>query len=163
MLIREFQSADALALHAVFHSSVHTLGAACYSAAQLEAWAPASFNVHAWSAKMCALRPFLAVQAERVLGYGDLGAGGYIDHLFVAGDAARRGIGSALLRHIAACAQERGITALTADVSLCAQAFFAQHGFELIERRTVVLHGVALANARMRRAAVAAAYSTSSL
>ena len=95
--------------------------------------------------------------------YGDLGAGGYIDHFFVAGGAARRGVGSALLRHIAACAQQRGITALTADVSLCAQAFFAQHGFELIERRTVVLRGVALANARMRRAAVAAPYSTSSL
>jgi putative acetyltransferase len=48
-------------------------------------------------------------------------------------------------------------------VSLCAQAFFARHGFELIERRTVVLRGVALANARMRRAALVAPYSTSSL
>jgi len=160
--IRAFCMGDESALHEVFHSSVHTLGAACYDAAQLAAWAPNEFDATAWAAKMRTLRPFVATRGAHILGYADLGAAGYIDHFFVAGAAAHRGVGTALMQHLLAQATARQLSELSADVSRCAQRFFAHHGFELVQERTVLIRAVALANARMRRA-LRVPYSTSSL
>jgi putative acetyltransferase len=151
MLIREFHPGEELALHEVFHSSVHELAGGCYRADQLAAWAPDMVDEEAWVGKIRALRPFVAEASGRIVAYGDLGQSGYIDHFYVAGWCARRGIGSALMRHIAGAAQQRGVVELTADVSRCAEAFFAQHGFLVVERRTVVVRAVEMAHARMCR------------
>lgn len=87
----------------------------------------------------------------RVVGYSDLQGAGFIDQFFVSGDFPRRGVGSALMRHIHDVAAERGLSELSTEVSLSAEPFFARHGFLVGERQTVVVRGVALANARMNK------------
>ena len=108
MMIREFRIGEELALREVFHSSVHELAAGYYTPDQLAAWAPASFDEDAWASRVRAICPFVAEEAGRIVGYGDLGTRGYIDHLYVAGAHARRGVGSALIRHICSVAEQRG-------------------------------------------------------
>lgn len=149
MLIRPCRSGEELVLREVFHSSVHQLAADYYSAEQLDAWAPLEFDREAWIARILGNRPFVAVEDGRILGYADVQPSGCIDQIFVAGDCAKRGVGSALLAHLERVAQARGICLLSADVSLCAEAFFRQAGFQVIERRLPVIREVALANARM--------------
>jgi putative acetyltransferase len=58
---------------------------------------------------------------------------------YVAAPAARRGCGSALLREIERLALEHGLTRLVLAASLNAEAFYASHGYEVRERREVVL------------------------
>ena len=130
---------------------MHQLARGCYRADQLAAWAPDVVDEEGWVRKIRALGPFVAEASGRIVAYGDLGESGYIDHFYVAGWCARRGIGSALMRHIAGIAQQRGVVELTADVSACAETFFVRHGFWVVERRTVVVRGVEMANARMCR------------
>jgi putative acetyltransferase len=150
-LIRDFMPGDELALREVFHSSVHQLAGTHYTAEQLEAWAPAAFDAAAWTAKMRAIHPFVAVKAAGIAGYASLGKDGDIDHFYVAGAFARQGIGTALMNLILAKAARHRIARLTADVSLCAEGFFAINGFFVVERRTVRSAAVTLANARMCR------------
>jgi GNAT superfamily N-acetyltransferase len=54
---------------------------------------------------------------------------------YVRGTAARKGIGSALLRHAEAHARKRGATIIEIDASLVAVAFYAAHGFVEVNRR----------------------------
>lgn len=150
MLIRDFSPGDEARLRAVFHSSVHALARRHYTPEQCQAWAPADYDAPQWAARLRHNRPFVVEQDGVAVAYADLQPSGYIDHFFVAGAWAGRGIGAALLAHLRAVAAARGIPELSADVSLCAEAFFSHHGFSVERRQTVPVRGVELANARMR-------------
>lgn len=132
-------------------SSVHQLGAGYYTREQLNAWAPAAYDRGKWQEKIAIIRPYVAVVDGRIAGYADLQASGYIDHFFVSGAWARRGVGSALMRHIHEVAHARGLPELSAQVSLSAEAFFARHGFAVRMRQSVPVLGVALDNAQMAK------------
>src|SRR5258706_6133508 len=103
------------------------------------------------------LGPFVVEESGRIVGYADLQQlerpqhDGYIDHFFVSGDHARRGVGRLLMHRIDERAKELELRALRSDVSLTAQPFFARFGFHVVESRIVVIRGVALTNARMEK------------
>lgn len=149
MLIREFLPGEEALLREVFVSSVHQLGASFYTSEQLDAWAPADVDAAKWQEKMATIRPYVAVVDGRIAGYADLQETGYIDHFFVSGAFARRGVGSALMRHLHDVAQARGLPELSAHVSLSAEAFFARHGFVVRVRQSVPVRGAVLSNAHM--------------
>ncbi|UNK57747.1 GNAT family N-acetyltransferase [Pseudoxanthomonas daejeonensis] len=152
MIIRNFMPGEEEALRGVFVSSVHDLAAKFYTPEQINAWAPIAYDRQEWASKLARLRPFVAVSEGQVVGYADLQGPGYIDHFFVSGRFAGRGVGNALMGHICGVAARRGISELSADVSLSAEPFFSKHGFVVVERQTVAVAGVELANARMCKA-----------
>jgi putative acetyltransferase len=150
--IRYYRPEDAPALWAIFYAAVHETAAADYSPEQVEAWAPGQLDGERWARRIQDIAPFVAEDAGLVVGYADLQADGYIDHFFVAPSQGRRGVGSALMRHIHQTARERRIKSLYADVSLTAQPFFARWGFVIEAEQLVEVRGIALRNARMRKA-----------
>jgi putative acetyltransferase len=152
MLVRPFKDGDEPALQAVFYSAVHTIAAKDYSTEQLDAWAPHRPDWEAWTARMRALRPFVAEGDGRVVGYADLQTSGYIDHFFVSGKHARRGVGRLLMETLQARAAELGLVRLFSDVSVTAEPFFERFGFVVVERKHVVMGKVSLPNARMEKA-----------
>ena len=149
MIIRAFIPGEEESLRDVFTSSVHDLAGNFYTPEQINAWAPVAYDRQEWASKLARLRPFVAVAEGRVVGYADLQESGYIDHFFVSGDFSGRGIGGALMSHICGVAIGRGLSELSADVSLSAESFFSKHGFVVVERQIVDIRGVQLANARM--------------
>ena len=151
MLVRAFKDGDEPALQAVFYSAIHTIAAKDYTVEQLDAWAPHRPDWEAWTARMQALRPFVAEADGRIVGYADLQASGYIDHFFVSGKHARRGVGRLLMETLQARAAEIGLARVFSDVSLTAEPFFERFGFTVVERKNVVLGKVSLPNARMER------------
>ncbi|MDO8388771.1 MAG: GNAT family N-acetyltransferase [Polaromonas sp.] len=156
MLIRNFRPGDAPLLRAVFHASVHQLAARNYTPEQREAWAPLDHDAAQWAARLQANQPFVAELDGEIAGFADLQDSGYIDQFFVAPAFAGRGVAKALMAHIHASAARRGITALSADVSLTAEPFFSVSGFTVEQRQQVERQGVVLRNARMGKALAAA-------
>lgn len=154
MHIREYMTGEEVILRDVLQSSVHQLARPYYTDEQIDAWAPATYDRDKWCEKLAANRPFVAVVGSRVAGYADLQATGHIDHFFVSPQFARRGVGSGLMRHIHDVARERGVTRLSADVSLAAEAFFTRHGFVVERRQSVPVRGVVLSNAHMVKEAI---------
>ena len=152
MNIREFRIGDEPALHAVFHSAIHEIACKDYTAEQIEAWAPDSLGLEQWTNKMREIRPFVVENDPgRIVAYADVQPNGYIDHFFVSGAHARRGIGTLLMKRLHDVADEKGILALTADVSRTAQPFFRKFGFSVIEERAPLVRGVVVPNALMRK------------
>ena len=151
LLIRPFRHGDEAALWSVFSSSIHGLTHAEYSAEQRQAWAPSQYDEALWTERMRGLHPFIAELDGMPVGYADLQADGYIDHFFVAGSHAGRGVGHALMAHIHTIARQRDLTELWARVSLTAEPFFRKQGFSVEERLSFLLRGVPMTHARMRK------------
>lgn len=151
MHVRDFTFGDEPALHAVFYSAVHTIAAGDYTPAQLDAWAPDRPDMEKWTVQMRAIRPFVVEEEGRIVGYADLQADGLIDHFYVSGTTARRGVGRLLMARIHARAQELKLPQLYSDVSRTAQPFFERFGFLVLEHKTVVVCDVNLPNARMTK------------
>ena len=153
--IRPFCVGDEAALRKVFHASVHGLAHPFYTPAQLQAWAPADYDILAWSERMRTNRPWVAETADgAIAGFADLQPDGTIDMFFVAPAFAGQGVARALMAHLHAQAAQRGITRLNAHVSLTAEPFFAAQGFAVEARQQVERAGVVLHNARMAKALV---------
>ncbi|CAJ0790734.1 putative N-acetyltransferase YafP [Ralstonia psammae] len=151
VVIRAFRPGDEPLLHAIFHSAVHGLAAGQYSPEQCEAWAPTRYDVAQWDQRIRRIQPFVAELDGRPVAYADLQATGYIDHFFVSGTHARRGIGQQLMGHILGVAAQGDVPRVQAHVSLSAEPFFARNGFEVVARQTVTVRGVPLNNALMVR------------
>lgn len=150
--IRHFRAGDEAALLAVFQSAIRQVANDFYSPEQINAWCPDDPAAHeAWSARIAQLNPFVAELDGTVVGYADLQPNGYIDHFFVSGARPRQGIGRALMQHLHDQAARSQLLELSADVSRSAEAFFADAGFHVVERRMPMRRGVPIPNALMRK------------
>jgi len=151
MYIRQFRGGDELALRDVFYSAVHDVASRDYTAEQIEAWAPAVFDRDQWTERMQAIRPFVVEDGQRIVAYADLQPTGYIDHFFVSGSVAGRGVGALLMKHILEAATARHLHVLTADVSRTALPFFRRFGFVVVEEHARVVRGVVVPNTSMKK------------
>ena len=150
--VRAFRDDDPPALWEVFHSAIHGTASADYTQEQVDAWSPAEVDQARWAARMREIAPFVAEEDDQIIGYADVQADGYIDHFFVATSAARRGVGSALMRQIHASAVERGIGSLYSNVSITARPFFEKWGFVVESEQRPIARGVTMTNFLMRKA-----------
>lgn len=154
MQIRPVAIGEEEALLAIFQSSVRNLARCDYTTEQIEAWAPAAVDAAfrtQWIARIRANRPWVAQHDGCLAGFADLQPSGYIDQFFVAAECAGQGVGAALMRHLHQVARSRGLGELFAKVSLTAQPFFRHAGFRLDSEQVVVVRGIALRNALMRK------------
>jgi putative acetyltransferase len=151
--IRRHKKGEEPALFEVYYSAIHLVASRYYTPEQIEAWAPRDLDPALWESKMCAIEPFVAELAGRIVGYADLQPNGYIDHFFVSGEHQRQGIGSRLMKRLLEEAASNGIPDLTSDVSRAAQPFYRKFGFEVVEQRFPIVRGVVVPNALMSRRA----------
>lgn len=148
MNIRAYRESDAPALAALFYDTVHTVNAADYTAAQVDAWAPASRDMAAWQASFAGRVCLVAEEAGGIVGFADMDAArGYLDRLYVHRDHQRQGIATALCD----CLETLVSGPVTVQASLTAEPFFRQRGYQVVQRQTVLRAGVALNNAVMRK------------
>ena len=107
--LRPYAPSDCPALAALFYDTVHTVAAADYTPAQLDAWADGRPDLAAWDASFRAHRTLVAVEGRTIIGFADLAPEqGYLDRLYVHKDRQRRGVASALCAELeAACPTPR--------------------------------------------------------
>lgn len=150
MKVRKYNKGEEKQLFEIFSTSVQQNAKGYYNEQQLNAWAPEEIDEEQWMKRMSGIKPYVVVENDLILGYADLQKDGYIDHFFIRGGYSGKGIGKFLMNYIIEIAMHKGIKELTADVSLAAQGFFSRFGFEVVERKSVVIRGVELENARMK-------------
>ncbi|WP_054957900.1 GNAT family N-acetyltransferase [Paenibacillus dakarensis] len=151
MEIRKYQYGEESQLMDIFVSSIRENAKNDYSAQQLEAWAPDHINSEEWIDRMKSINPYVLLDGSKILGYADLQDTGYIDHFFVRGGHSGKGIGKLLMKHILKEANEKKLLQLTSHVSLTAQNFYRKFGFDIVERKKVLIRGIELENALMRK------------
>jgi putative acetyltransferase len=134
--IRRADATDAESIAAAHLDSIRTIGPGYYEPAIVQDWGgrvEPGLYVRAMARGEVF---FIAVDsddhgASAALGFSSHGRHGN-EHgiaVYVRGSAARRGVGSALLRAAEAHALESGATTLDIDASLAAVDFYKRHGF----------------------------------
>lgn len=145
VVVREMRPEDARAFLEVHHAAVRGLAATDYPAEVILAWAPLPIvDRHVEHVRRNPEGEYRLV-AELdgcVVGVAALLAGTQeVRACYVAPEASRKGVGSALLGGIERAARERGLAFLGVDSSLTAEPFYAAHGYAVVERGEHILNG----------------------
>lgn len=155
MLIRDFEPADAEALTALFHTTVHLVGIRDYSSEQVAAWSPSKPDAARYLEQAEGRTFMVAVDDDGVIGgYGVLKPNGHIDHLYCRPDVVGTGVGSAVLAALEESARNAGITSLFTEASEGARRLFERRGFKMDARNDFTIDGVAIHNYRMSKSIV---------
>lgn len=139
---------DVPILSALFARSVETLAAGHYDAAARRAWA-AFAQQAAFSDFVLGAETFVAVRDGAVAGFAGLTAGGHVASLYVAPEAAGRGVARHLLEALLARARAAGHERVTTDASAVARPVFERAGFRAVSEEHVERGGVTLVRYRM--------------
>jgi putative acetyltransferase len=151
MRVRRLKAADVPAVAALFTDTVHSVNTADYTPEQVEAWAPRPPDVAAWERSLAGRAAFVVEVGGEMAGFGDLGAEGYLDRLYVHRDHQRRGVATALAEALEAEAARRGAAEVTADASITALPFFVRRGYEVVGQQERLVRGARFTNHRVRK------------
>ena len=148
MELREYKPSDCVHMVKLFYDTVHSVNAKDYTPPQLDAWAPADFDLSKWNASFLAHFTVVAVERERIIGFGDVDETGYLDRLYVHKDYQGRGIATA----ICDCLENAiGTDRIITHSSVTAKPFFEKRGYRTIKKQEVERKGIILTNYVMEK------------
>ena len=151
MNIRSYRAADCPLLAQLFYDTVHTVNARDYSPAQLAAWATGSVDLAAWNRSFLQHHTLVAIDADQIVGFGDMDQDGFLDRLYVHHAFQRRGVARAILQQLEEQAKARGVTRFTTHASITARPFFERFGYMVLQRNQVVRAGISLTSYTMEK------------
>lgn len=91
MELRAYQPADLEEIYQLFYDTVHSVNRKDYGLEQLDAWAPRQMDRPRWEQSLADHETWVAWEDGKIVGFGDLGEGGYLDRLYVHKDFVRKG------------------------------------------------------------------------
>lgn len=146
--IRAFSEHDAAAVASLFYLTVHSVNAADYNEAQLNAWAPAEVLAEDWSHRFDGRLALVALYSGEVVGFADMDVPrAYLDRLYVHRDYQRCGIATALCNALETACPAGAV--ISVHASLTAEPFFVSRGYRVQTRQTVSCRGVLMDNCLM--------------
>ena len=116
--MRAYRKEDGRALLELFRRTVRQINVADYSAEQVAAWASEDTDVGEWSKRLEGSFTVVTDCDGTLVGFASLTAEGRVDHAYVAADRQRQGVGGRLVKNLLLEARRRGLTRVTAYVSI---------------------------------------------
>lgn len=148
MQLRAYRESDCGQLAELFYQTVHSVNAADYTKAQLDAWATGKVILAEWNRSFLAHHTVVATEGGEIVGFRDIDPTGYLDRLYVHKGHQRQGIASAICD---ALEQWAGSKAITTHASITAKPFFLHRGYRIVRRQEVVRSGITLTNFVMEK------------
>jgi putative acetyltransferase len=154
--VRQMRAEDARAFLEIHHAAVRGIAAADYPSPVIEAWAPLPITDRTLEGFLANPDREIRLVAEidgEIVGVGALvPSKAELRACYVAPGAARRGVGSALVRELERIARQHGLAFLELDSSVTAEPFYAALAYEACERGEHVLaSGQSVACVKMRK------------
>lgn len=148
MIIRKYRPDDCAEMAQLFYNTVHSVNAADYDEAQLNAWATGEVDLDAWNASFLEHYTVVADENDVIIGFGDMDSSGYLDRLYVHKDYQHIGVATAICDMLegAVIANE-----YTTHASITAKPFFEKRGYTAIKEQQVERFGVLLTNYVMKK------------
>lgn len=148
--LRSYTSSDCEEMADLFYHTVHSVNAKDYSKEQLAAWATGKVDHAAWNRSFLEHLTLVALDREKIVGFGDMDETGYLDRLYVHKDYQGQGIASALCS-----ALENAVPAKKyfTHASITAKPFFEKRGYITVKKQQVERCGILLTNYCMEKEA----------
>ena len=141
VVIRPAGTADVHAIAEAHRDSIRSLGAAFYPPGALDAWqagiSPDLYRNAMQSGEVFFMASGTLDGRHEILGFSsDYCIEGTVHgtSVYVRGEAARQGVGRALLEHAEAHAVARGATSIQIEASLAGVEFYKANGYEEVSR-----------------------------
>ena len=147
MQIRTYQSSDCKEITELLYNTVHTVNMRDYTKEQVDVWAPEEPDLDGWNESLLAHYSIVAVEDNKIVGFGDIDETGYLDRLFVHKDYQRQGIASALCDQLEQAASGR----IFVHASITARPFFESRGYRVVKQQQVERKGIFLTNFVMEK------------
>lgn len=122
-----------------------------YSPLEIDAWISGLNNVERWLKVIHAQFVLLALIDDKIVGYGTLKDGNYIDFFCVHKDFQRQGIADKVFNELEQEAKKENSKTITADISITAKPFFEMKGFIVKAKQKNMRLGVELVNYKMEK------------
>lgn len=150
MTIRRAKINDLEEVLTIFSETIKSTCKRDYSEEQIKVWVSSINDKEKWKNKIIN-QFFIVVEFEnRMVGFGSLEKGDYIDLMYVHKDYLRKGIANRIYQKLKEEAQKNGNKELTSDVSKTARSFFEKAGFVVIKENEFDLKGVKISNYLMK-------------
>lgn len=148
MIIRKYTPTDCTAMTILFYETVREINKKDYSEEQLDVWATGMVDLEQWNQSFLEHITWIAVEEDKIIGFGDIDANGYLDRLYVHKDYQRRGVATELCN-----ALEESVPAgkYTTHASITARPFFENRGYRVIKEQQILRNKVALTNFIMEK------------
>ena len=148
----KFRQANLNDLEEIQELFVETIKSSCqndYNKQQINAWVNSVENKERWKS-ILANQYFLIAEIEnKMVGYGSLENGNYLDLMYVHKDFLRKGIAKMIFEKLKDKSIELGFDKLTSDVSKTARPFFETKGFKVIRENKNIIKDVEIINYHM--------------
>ena len=132
MVIRPYRSDDCATLAQIYYDTIHTVNAADYTEAQLDAWASGNVGLQVWDEYFLARHSFVAELTGIIVGFADMDDTGYLGRLYVHKDYQGMGIGKALCDTVEKAV---AVSKYTLHSSITAKPFYEKQGYRTVEMR----------------------------
>jgi len=157
IIVREMRADESRRFLEIHHDAVRALASKDYPPAVLDAWAPLPITDAAVERFLTNRDNEIRLIAEldgEAVGIGAIVvAKGELRACYVAGRAARQGVGSAIVAAIERIAIAHGLTELHLESSLTAELFYARAGYSVEARSELTIgRGVQMSAVKMRKA-----------
>ena len=143
MQLREYIPSDVDQLAELFHQTVRSVNGKEYSTEQLHAWANGKVDLQEWNRSFLEHYTIVAVENDRIVGFGDIDQTGYLDHLYIHADYQHRGIATALCNELE---QSVNTSKIVTHASITARPFFEKRGYQAVKEQQVERNGIFLTN-----------------
>ena len=148
MFLRKYTSSDCEHLAELFYQTVHTINAKDYTQEQVNVWATGNVNLKEWDKFFSEHYTMIAVENDKIVGFGDIDKTGYLDKLYVHKDYQGQGVATAICDEL-----EHSVKAekIITHASITAKPFFEKRGYKVIKEQQVVRGGIFLTNYIMEK------------
>lgn len=143
MKIREYTTNDCKEIAELFYNTVHTINAIDYSKEQLDVWATGDVDMESWNRSFLEHYTLVAIEADKIIGFGDITEDGYLDRLYVHKDFQHRGVATTICDRLET---HLSTSRVTTHASITARPFFEKRGYQVIKKQQVERNGIFLTN-----------------
>lgn len=146
-MIRKYKSEDCQELTELFYQTVHAVNAKDYTKEQLDAWATEEIDLEKWNQSLMEHYSLVAIEDDKIVGFGDMDRTGYLDRLYIHKDYQRKGIATAICDAL----EQEICGSVVTHASITAKSFFEKRGYRVLKEQEVECRGVLLTNYVMKR------------
>lgn len=151
MRLRFAEFSDLTEMQELYVNTIHHVCSKDYDAAQRAVWSASVENTERWRKVLLHQIVIIAEKNNKMVGYGTLDKGNYIDFFYIHKDFQRQGIADKILAQIESQAQKMGHSILSSDVSITAKPFFEKKGFTVLKEQQNIRKGIELINYKMEK------------
>lgn len=150
MILRRYQSEDCREITELFYETVHKVNARDYRKEQLDVWATGQIDLAKWDESLREHYSIVAVEDEKIVGFGDIDSTGYLDRLYIHAEYQGKGFATAICDELEHTVSGK----ITTHASITARPFFEKRGYQVVKEQQVERQGILLTNFVMEKAHV---------